>query len=222
MHAEIVNWRFPLKSASGENVPGNPGARTTRNFTHLAIGSWISKRYISNYIIYIYIYIMFSQTRPYYSASHVLLCTCATRYATRIDMLIQCIINIHSVYRIGVYLSCSRGIDDPPSASFRFTVRHCLRRSSDFFWLQYESKNGLIQNITIVYLRVAIAKFMYKQNNSVCNFPIWLSETYTSNMLIRRSPDNVYVEWMYSALKSFYILIFIVTKVNYDLITNMT
>ena len=33
MHAGIANYRFPLKSVLGENVPGIPGACATRNFT---------------------------------------------------------------------------------------------------------------------------------------------------------------------------------------------
>ena len=38
MHAGIVNYRFPLKSAAGENVPGIPGACATCNFTYLVRG----------------------------------------------------------------------------------------------------------------------------------------------------------------------------------------
>ena len=38
MHAGIVNSRFPLNLASGENVPGIPGACATRNFTYLVRG----------------------------------------------------------------------------------------------------------------------------------------------------------------------------------------
>ena len=38
MHAGIANSRFPLNSAAGENVPGIPGACTTRNFTYLVRG----------------------------------------------------------------------------------------------------------------------------------------------------------------------------------------
>ena len=38
MHAGIANLRFPLKSAGWENVPGIPGACTTRNLTYLARG----------------------------------------------------------------------------------------------------------------------------------------------------------------------------------------
>ena len=38
MHAGIANSRFPLNSAVGENVPGIPGACTTRNFAHLVRG----------------------------------------------------------------------------------------------------------------------------------------------------------------------------------------
>ena len=40
MHAGIANWRFPFKSAAGENVPGIPGACATRNFAYLARGPW--------------------------------------------------------------------------------------------------------------------------------------------------------------------------------------
>ena len=42
MHAGIANWRFPLKSATGENVPGIPGACATRNFTYLIRGPFLS------------------------------------------------------------------------------------------------------------------------------------------------------------------------------------
>ena len=38
MHAGIANYRFPLKSAAGENVPGIPGACATCNFTYLVRG----------------------------------------------------------------------------------------------------------------------------------------------------------------------------------------
>ena len=38
MHAGIANYRFPLKSAAGENVPGIPGACATCNFTYLIRG----------------------------------------------------------------------------------------------------------------------------------------------------------------------------------------
>ena len=40
MHAGIANYRFPLKSAAGENVPGIPGACATCNFTYLVRGPW--------------------------------------------------------------------------------------------------------------------------------------------------------------------------------------
>ena len=40
MHAGIANLRFPLKSATGENVPGIPGACGTCNFTYLVRGPW--------------------------------------------------------------------------------------------------------------------------------------------------------------------------------------
>ena len=40
MHAGIINYRFPLKSAAGENVPGIPGACATCNFTYLVRGPW--------------------------------------------------------------------------------------------------------------------------------------------------------------------------------------
>ena len=38
MHAWIANSRFPLNSTAGENVPGIPGACTTRKFTYLVRG----------------------------------------------------------------------------------------------------------------------------------------------------------------------------------------
>ena len=38
MHAGIANYRFLLKSAAGENVPGIPGACATCNFTYLVRG----------------------------------------------------------------------------------------------------------------------------------------------------------------------------------------
>ena len=38
MHAGIANYRFPLKSAAGENVSGIPGACATCNFTYLVRG----------------------------------------------------------------------------------------------------------------------------------------------------------------------------------------
>ena len=38
MHVGIVNWRFLLKSAAGENVPGIPGACATYNLTYLVRG----------------------------------------------------------------------------------------------------------------------------------------------------------------------------------------
>ena len=38
MHAGIANYRFPLKSAAGDNVPGIPGACATCNFTYLVRG----------------------------------------------------------------------------------------------------------------------------------------------------------------------------------------
>ena len=38
MHAGIANYRFPLKSAAGEYVPGIPGACATCNFTYLVRG----------------------------------------------------------------------------------------------------------------------------------------------------------------------------------------
>ena len=45
MHAGIANYRFPLKSVVGENVPGIPGACATRNFTiwkeaHEGVGTY--------------------------------------------------------------------------------------------------------------------------------------------------------------------------------------
>ena len=40
MHAGIANWRFPLKSVAGKNLPGIPVACATRNFTYLVIGPW--------------------------------------------------------------------------------------------------------------------------------------------------------------------------------------
>ena len=40
MHAGIANYRFPLKSAAGENVPSIPGACATCNFTYLVRGPW--------------------------------------------------------------------------------------------------------------------------------------------------------------------------------------
>ena len=44
MHAGIANWRFPLKSAGGENVPGIPGACATHNFTYLVRGPCSGKQ----------------------------------------------------------------------------------------------------------------------------------------------------------------------------------
>ena len=38
MHAGIVNSRSPLNSATGENVPGIPGACAPHNFTYLVRG----------------------------------------------------------------------------------------------------------------------------------------------------------------------------------------
>ena len=38
MHAGISDYRFPLKSAAGGNVPGIPGACATCNFTYLVRG----------------------------------------------------------------------------------------------------------------------------------------------------------------------------------------
>ena len=43
MHAGIANLRFPLKSATGENVPGIPGACGTCNFTYLVRGPWLQQ-----------------------------------------------------------------------------------------------------------------------------------------------------------------------------------
>ena len=40
MHTGIANWRFPLNSAAGENVPGIPGVCAPRNFTYLVRGPW--------------------------------------------------------------------------------------------------------------------------------------------------------------------------------------
>ena len=40
MHAGIANYRFPLISTAGENVPGIPGACATCNFTYLVRGPW--------------------------------------------------------------------------------------------------------------------------------------------------------------------------------------
>ena len=40
MQVVIANQRFPLKSASGENDPGIPGACATRSFTYLVRGPW--------------------------------------------------------------------------------------------------------------------------------------------------------------------------------------
>ena len=44
MHVEIVNKRFLLKSAAGENVPGIPGACATCNFTYLVRGPYTAMR----------------------------------------------------------------------------------------------------------------------------------------------------------------------------------
>ena len=41
MHVGIVNKRFLLKSAAGENIPGIPGACATRNFAYLVRGPWL-------------------------------------------------------------------------------------------------------------------------------------------------------------------------------------
>ena len=46
MHAGIANYRFPLKSAAGENVPGIPGACATCNFTYLVRGPWRSSKHL--------------------------------------------------------------------------------------------------------------------------------------------------------------------------------
>ena len=46
MHAGIVNSRFPLNSASGENVPGIPGACATRNVTYPVRGPLILENMI--------------------------------------------------------------------------------------------------------------------------------------------------------------------------------
>ena len=46
MHATIANWRFPLNSAAGENIPC---ACATCNFTYLVRGPW---HYIMNCYIY--------------------------------------------------------------------------------------------------------------------------------------------------------------------------
>ena len=45
MHAGTANSRFPLNSAAGENVPGIPGACTTRDFTYLVRGPWSKQIY---------------------------------------------------------------------------------------------------------------------------------------------------------------------------------
>ena len=45
MHAGIANYRFHLKSAAGENVPGIPGACATCNFTYLVRGPWNTKNF---------------------------------------------------------------------------------------------------------------------------------------------------------------------------------
>ena len=41
MHAGIANYRFLLKSAAGENVPGIPGACATCNFAYLVRGPFV-------------------------------------------------------------------------------------------------------------------------------------------------------------------------------------
>ena len=48
MHAGIANWRFPLKSVVGENVPGIPSACSTRNFTYLVRGPLLE---VTTYIV---------------------------------------------------------------------------------------------------------------------------------------------------------------------------
>ena len=47
MHVGIVNWRFPLRSAAGENVPGIPGACATCNLTYLVRGPCNNMTYIT-------------------------------------------------------------------------------------------------------------------------------------------------------------------------------
>ena len=49
MHAGIANYRFPLKSTAGENVPGIPGACATCNFTYLVRGP-CTTTYILGYV----------------------------------------------------------------------------------------------------------------------------------------------------------------------------